>query len=194
MRERSDFAELLDALEPEQWNQPSLCDEWTVHDVVNHTVMYLGQSVRQLAINMVRNRWNINQLNARALRDHKKDPAELIELMRNCVEPSGAGALYGSRVALIECLIHQQDVRRPLGIPRVIAEDRLRVSLDYARISPVIGGARRTHGLRLVATDMEWSAGRGPEIRGRGEALLLAMTGRAAKVLDELEGEGRALR
>lgn len=36
---------------------------------------------------------------------------------------------------------------------------------------------------------MEWSHGEGPEVRGPGEAILLALTGRAV-VLDELEGEG----
>jgi uncharacterized protein (TIGR03083 family) len=96
-------------------------------------------------------------------------------------------------VALIECLIHQQDIRRPLGMPRIVATDRLRVSLDYARISPVIGGARRTRGIRLTATDRNWSAGRGPEVRGSGEALLLAMTGRAAHLTDELDGDGVAM-
>jgi hypothetical protein len=44
----------------------------------------------------------------------------------------------------------------------------------------------------LIATDVEWSAGRGLAVRGTGEALLLAMTGRATKISDELEGEGAA--
>ena len=60
--------------------------------------------------------------------------------MRAGVDPSGAGALYGCRVALIECLIHQQDIRRPLGLPRTVPPDALRASLTYARVSPLIGG------------------------------------------------------
>jgi hypothetical protein len=37
---------------------------------------------------------------------------------------------------------------------------------------------------------MDWSAGRGPDVRGPGEALLLAMTGRIDAVRDELSGAG----
>jgi uncharacterized protein (TIGR03083 family) len=157
-------------------------------------IAYLGQSRTGLFVNMTRRRWNVDQLNASALGDYADVPPDrLVELVRDGIKPSGAGALFGGRVALIECLIHQQDVRRPLGIPRIIGTDRLRVALDFARVSPVIGGARRTRGIRLIATDMNWSAGRGREVHGSGEALLLAMTGRAAHLVDELDGDGIAM-
>jgi hypothetical protein len=48
---------------------------------------------------------------------------------------------------------------------------------------------KRAHGLRLVATDVEWTWGDGPEVRGTGEALLVALTGRPA-ALDDLTGDG----
>lgn len=54
----------------------------------------------------------------------------------------------------------------------------------------VVGGRRRNgRGLRLVATDLDWSTGRGPEVRGTAEALLLAVAGRPV-VLPELSGAG----
>lgn len=192
--ERAEFVELLNGLTSKQWSAPSLCDGWSVQNVVAHTIAYLRQSRAGLLRNMIRSRCNIDRLNARGLDDYAgAAPEQLIELMREGIEPTGAGALYGGRVALIECLIHQQDVRRPLGKPRTIPEERLRVSLNYARISPVIAGARRTRGLRLVATDMTWSAGHGPEVRGPADALLMGMTGRAAAVSGELSGDGAAL-
>ncbi|MBF6061954.1 maleylpyruvate isomerase family mycothiol-dependent enzyme [Nocardia terpenica] len=192
--ERAEFADMLDRLTPQQWGTPSLCTGWTVRDVVAHTIAYLAQSRIGLLANMTRSRWDVNRLNATALRTYAETaPTHLVGLMRRHADPSGAGALYGGRVALIECLIHQQDIRRPLGMPRMIPEQRLRVSLSYARISPVIGGSRRTRGVRLVATDISWSTGRGPEVHGSAEALLLAMTGRAPAVADELEGDGVAL-
>jgi uncharacterized protein (TIGR03083 family) len=192
--ERAEFADLLDELTPEQWSMSSLCEGWTVRDVAAHTIAYLGQSRARLMMNMVRTRFDIDRLNAKGLRDNAGLAREqLIRLMRQGVRPSGAAALYGGRVALIECLIHQQDIRRPLGQLRTIPEERLRVSLNYARFSPVIAGARRTRGARLVATDMDWSAGHGLEVRGSGEALLLAMTGRAETVASELAGEGITL-
>jgi uncharacterized protein (TIGR03083 family) len=192
-QELQEFADLLDGLSAQQWTTPSLCAGWTAHDVAAHTIAYLGQRRMLLAHNMLRLRGDTDRLNAEHLESYAAlAPEQLAARMRSGVEPSGAGALYGCRVALIECLIHQQDIRRPLGLPRTIPEQRLRASLNYARISPIIGGARRTRGLRLQATDMNWSAGRGPEVRGPGEALLLAVTGRTAAVTDELSGDGAA--
>ncbi|WP_066898348.1 maleylpyruvate isomerase family mycothiol-dependent enzyme [Mycolicibacterium houstonense] len=192
-REREEFADLLDGLSPQQWHAPTLCVGWTVRDVAAHTLSYLGQSRLGLTAAMLAARGRVDRLNDRALRGGAgSGPDELRALMRAGVDPSGAGALYGCRVALIECLIHQQDIRRPLGLPRTVPPDALRASLTYARVSPVIGGAWHTRGLRLVATDLDWSAGRGPEIHGPGEALLLAMTGRVGAVAAELHGPGLA--
>ena len=190
-RERQEFADLLDGLAPHEWQAPTLCAGWNVRDVVAHTVAYLGQTRLQLAGAMLAARGQVDRINDRALQaDAGAGPDELPILMRAGADPSGAGALYGCRVALIECLIHQQDIRRPLGRSRTIPADALLASLAFARISPVIGGARRTRGLRLIADDLGWSAGRGPEIRGPGEAILLAMTGRVEAVADELQGPG----
>jgi len=193
-RERAEFADLLDTLTTDQWSAPSLCAGWTVREVAAHVVAYLDQTVIALSGNMIRYRCDIDRLNAAVARRYSEvEPAELVGRMRRGSDPVGAAALYGGRVALIECLIHQQDIRRPLGAHRVLDIPRVRVCLDYARVSPVIGGRRRTRGVRLVATDMAWAAGAGPEVRGTGEALLFAMTGRSAAVSDELSGDGVTL-
>lgn len=190
-QERQEFADLLDDLSPQQWQAPTLCSGWNVRDVVAHTIAYLGQTRMGLTAALLAARGQIDRLNESALRT-AAGPEELRGLMRAGVDPSGVGALYGCRVALIECLIHQQDVRRPLGVPRIIPAGTLRASLTFARVSPVIGGAWRTRGLRLIATDLDWSAGHGPVIHGPGEALLLAMTGRVGAIADELQGPGLA--
>ena len=48
---------------------------------------------------------------------------------------------------------------------------------------------RRSAGLRFVATDIDWSAGDGPEVRGPTMSLILGMVGRRA-ALDDLDGPG----
>jgi hypothetical protein len=60
-----------------------------------------------------------------------------------------------------------------------------------ALIAPDIGGYWRTRGLRLVATDLGFAAGLGPEVRGTAEALLMAIAGRRG-VVSELSGPGQA--
>lgn len=106
-REREQFADLLAGLTPQQWDAPSLCAGWTVREVAAHTLAYLGQTHTRLAINMLRAGGNTDRLNARGLPAYTALSAEqLVELMRRGGRPSGAGALYGGRVALIECLIH----------------------------------------------------------------------------------------
>ncbi|MBX7449508.1 maleylpyruvate isomerase family mycothiol-dependent enzyme [Mycolicibacterium sp. 3033] len=190
-REREGFAELLSDLTTEQWDTPSLCAGWSVRDVAAHTVGYLDQSLPDLVVNMVRARGDVDRLNARLLSRYSRlSVRQLVEEMRRGAEPRGAGGLYGGRVALIECVVHQQDISRSIGIEHKVPDEHARVALDYARISPVIGGARRTRGVRLVATDLNWSAGRGPEVRGPAEALLLVLTGRVEVVRDELGGPG----
>ena len=59
------------------------------------------------------------------------------------------------------------------------------------RFAPTIRGAWRVRGVQLVATDVDWAYGKGPEVRGPGEALLMAMAGRPA-ALDDLDGPGKA--
>jgi uncharacterized protein (TIGR03083 family) len=191
--ERLEFADLLDELTAEQWLARTLCDGWRVCDVVAHTIAYLGQTRFGLAAEMVRVRGDVDRLNERALDGFPRDdPKTLAATMRAGAEPAGAGALYGCRVALIECLIHQQDVRRSLGLTRLIPDRRLTAALQFAWWSPVIGGARQMRGVRAVASDVGWSAGRGEHVMGSGEALLLAMTGRVTAVLDDLTGPGVA--
>ncbi|GLP78629.1 maleylpyruvate isomerase family mycothiol-dependent enzyme [Mycobacterium antarcticum] len=189
--ERCDFADFLDELTADQWLAPTFCDGWRVCDVVAHTVSYLGQSRARLAVEMVRAGGSVDRLNAHALEGLSgDDPKSLIASMRSGVEPAGVGALYGCRVALIECMIHQQDIRRPLGLERRIPNPRLIAALRFAWWSPVIGGARRMRGIHLAAHDPDWSAGNGARVNGPAEALLLAMTGRVPAVIDDLAGPG----
>ena len=58
-------------------------------------------------------------------------------------------------IALLYVMVHQQDIRRPLGLPRGIPADRLRAALNFARVAPPIGTPWRLRGLRLIATDLD---------------------------------------
>jgi uncharacterized protein (TIGR03083 family) len=190
--ERADLLAFLADLTPQQWDTPSLCAGWRVRDVVAHMISYEGLPRRELARRLARGRFRLAWINAVGLAEMRDlGPGELLALLGQRLDPNGLTTGFGCRVALLDALIHQQDIRRPLGAPRTIPPDRLLPALSFARFAPPIGAFWRARGLRLVATDLGWAAGRGPEVRGPGEALLMAISGRRG-VVGELSGPGQA--
>lgn len=119
--------------------------------------------------------------------DHGSD--DLVRLLRSHLQPRGLTAAFGGGIGLTDCLIHHQDIRRPLGLPRTIPAERLVEALSFSLRAPVLPSKRNVAGVRVVATDIGWQHGDGPEIRGSGEAILLALAGWAPAVND-LEGPG----
>lgn len=190
--ERAELADLLDELSPEQWDAPTLCAGWRVRDVVAHVFSYEELGPRDLAARFAEGRFLLGRVNQVGVSENaERTRRELCELARRNLDPSGLTAAFGGNIALLDCTVHQQDIRRPLGIPRTIPADRVRAALNFARFAPPIRGAWRARGVRLAATDLDWTWGRGPEVRGAGEAVLMAMAGRPA-ALPDLEGPGVA--
>lgn len=189
MRERAEFADLVDSLSPEQWDAPSLCESWSVRDVVAHVISYEELGWPRTFLRLIRTGFSPDKANAIGVAEYSRSPAELVGIMRAYARPRGLTALRGGMIALVDGMIHQQDVRRPLGLPRDIPHDRLRTALRLALQAPPIGAAKRARGLTLVATDLDWTNGSGPEVRGTGESVLMAIAGRA-DAASELAGPG----
>jgi uncharacterized protein (TIGR03083 family) len=190
--ERVEFASFLEGLTPEQWARPTLCDKWRVREVAIHTVSYDELSTAGLVRRFLKGRLSTDRINAVGVADYAdRTPEQIVAMIRANVEPHGLTGGFGGRIALTDGMIHQQDIRRSLGMPRTIDPERLHTALDFARFAPTIRGAWRARGIRLRATDIDWAYGNGPEVRGSGEALLMAMAGRRA-ALDDLDGPGKA--
>lgn len=190
--ERADLAEFLATLSPQQWDAPTLCHRWRVRDVVAHTYSYEDLGFGRLAARMVKAGLNGDRANAVGVAEHAgKSGDELAARAREHIQPAGLTAMMGGRIALTDGMIHHQDIRRPLGLPRQIPADRLVAALQTARTAPAIRAAKRIRGLTLTATDMDWSTGSGPLVEGPGEALLMAIAGRRG-VTAELSGPGVA--
>ena len=189
--EREDLLDLLGTLAPEQWRAPSLCAGWSVHDVVAHVLSYEELGPRQLAARFARGSFRFGRVNAVGLREYAgRSPAELTDLLRRHLTPTGLTAGLGGAIALTDGLIHHQDIRRPLGLPRAVPAERVRPALRTALFAPTLLGVVRVRDVRLVATDLDWAFGRGPEVRGTAEALLMAVAGRRG-IAAELSGPGR---
>lgn len=189
--ERADLAGFLRTLTPEQWDAPSLCEKWRVRDVIAHLVSYEGLSVAGLGQRFVRGGLLPDRVNEHSVQEHQAStPASLLARVERYEQPEGLTAGFGGRIALTDGMIHQQDIRRPLGLPRQIPPDRLRVALPFAYTAPLVRGFWNCRGVTVVATDVDWCAGSGPEVHGPGEAVLMALGGRRG-VAQELSGPGK---
>ena len=189
--ERADLAAFLKSLSPEQWEAPTLCSRWRVRDVVAHLLSYDELGRGALMRRFAKGRFWLNRVNAVGVAEYnRRTPDELLAFLDAHLEPKGLPALFGGTVSLIDGTIHHQDIRRPLGMPRDIPQERLHAALQCALFAPAVRGAWRARGVRLVATDLDWSFGRGPEVHGRGEALLMTMAARRG-VVGELSGSGQ---
>jgi uncharacterized protein (TIGR03083 family) len=191
--ERNDLCDLLETLAPEQWDARSLCEEWRVRDVVAHLI--LGSSkikYGKVAVDFVKSRFNLHRmLAAAAIELGREPPEDLLKQLREHAASETRPPMTKAEDMLADTLIHAQDIRRPLHKPRAIPAERVITVLETMKNVTFLGSKKRIAGLQLVASDVEWSTGDGPEVIGTGEALLMAMCGRRS-VLDELSGEGVA--
>jgi uncharacterized protein (TIGR03083 family) len=189
--ERRAIADMLEPLTDEQWATPSLCDGWTVRHVAAHLNMAFRYSLPKIAIKMLKARGDFNKVaDAIAKQDAKLPTKDLIDgLRRNAdhkFKPPGAG--YDA--PLSDNIVHSLDIARPLGIERAIPAERMRVVLNTATTAQ----ARKFYGndvsgVTFSPTDLDWTFGSGPPVRGTAQNLLLVLAGRHTD-LGQLDGEG----
>lgn len=186
--ERDAFAVLVRGLTHQEWDLPSLCPAWTIREVVEHVAFHTHRSG-------LRETFGSTEKHTALVveREQAETSDGLIEWFTS---PTPATAAE-SKVNVCELVIHQQDVRRVLGATRNYPESTMSLCLDHCHGVLgnvfVVGRMRRlTRGLRLVASDMSWVGGNGPEVIGTGEALLMAIAGRSAALAD-LTGGGVAV-
>lgn len=194
--ERHDIVELLTDLSTEEWLAPSLCAGWRVRDVAAH--LLVDAPVRELGAvevltRMVRWRFDVHRANDWWVHHNADQPTHtLTSRMADSVTPGTVSRILGPSNQLRAAVIHHQDMRHPLGRPSVLPPDRLRAVL-VAVLTPAgsanLGSRQRAEGVRLQASDLDWSVGDGPEVTGPALSLLMALAGRPAALTD-LRGDG----
>jgi uncharacterized protein (TIGR03083 family) len=190
--ERHRFADLLDSLTPEQLAAPSLCGLWTVQEVAGHLLAAVAAPRSWLLPAMLRSGFRLHRANAElASRMAQRPAAEIAAgLRRHAVHPFKP-PIVGYLGPLTDLQVHRQDICRPLGLPVDLRPEPLRRSLDFLVGRRAVGFTAKgwPAGLRCEAVDLEWAWGSGPVLRGTGEALLMALTGRTVALAD-LDGDG----
>ena len=190
--ENAEFSTYLHSLPEADWERPSLCEGWRVRDVVGH-ILY-GNELRLWTLPLRLARFGFSSdRSGKAYSIARAQGRPITELLHDFDTRNpwaGTCRVFPPKLVLVDRLVHHQDIRRALDQPRTIPSDRLVATLDATpTLGSVFGAKKRTKGLRLEASDVDWSWGDGPIVSGPGEALLLAMLGRGVALAD-LTGPG----
>jgi uncharacterized protein (TIGR03083 family) len=190
--ERAALADDLAGLDDAQWAQPSLCGRWVVEEVVAHLTAAASVGPLRWFVSVLGARFDFNVHNDRRLTEHRgATPAETLERFRG-VLTSTTSPLGPTAAFLGEVIVHAQDIRRPLGLPRTPSVETVTpVAEFYARRDFAVRSRSAVKGLRLEATDGSFATGTGPLVSGTTLALTMAMAGRGA-YCDDLVGPGVA--
>jgi uncharacterized protein (TIGR03083 family) len=188
--ERTALAEDLSGLNAEQWRLSTLCGRWDVEHVVAHLTAAASLNQWRWVQSMVGARFRPDVHNQRRLAEHwGRTPAETLDRFRavasSTIAPSSHTPAY-----LGEILVHAQDIRQPLGLPRTPPVDALTpVAYFFARRDFTVASRTTVAGLQLRANDGPFATGTGPLVTGSTLALVMSMAGRSAYV-DQLDGPG----
>jgi uncharacterized protein (TIGR03083 family) len=191
--EREALVDTLQGLSPAQWTEPSLCTGWSIQLTAAHVLAGAEQTPFAFSTGLLTSGFRFNVMVDRdAKRLGSLAPDEIVERLRARTTttnhpPAPVAAMLG------EVVVHGEDIRRPLGVPEQVQTEAVVACLDmYKGANFPVGAKKRIAGLRLIASDAEWSQGAGPEVSGPALSLLMAMTGRTAG-LDGLSGGGVAV-
>jgi uncharacterized protein (TIGR03083 family) len=190
--ERAALAADLAELTEQRWTTQSLCDEFTVREVLAHLTAGASLTRVRWMAGVIRCRFDFDrQVAMRLAQQMGATPADTLARFRRVIAGTTKPPL--PTVAMLgETIVHGEDIRRPLGIKRDYPVTTLTTVADYYQGSdlPVLT-RKRVRGLRLTATDGPFTAGAGPQVSGTTLALIMGMAGRT-RYCDELDGDGVA--
>lgn len=192
---RRRLADFFDGLADEQLDTRSLCDAWTVREVLGHLVMPLAVGLGPLAWRTVRAGGSVDRASVAIATELAARPVnELTGLLRERADRRVPAPGVGPMGQMVDGCVHLRDCARPLDLPDDVTTDDWRAVLDWlpsrqASLGVVPRG--RLSGLALRTTDQDWTWGVGAEVSGPSEALAMALSGRVAALAD-LSGAGAA--
>lgn len=188
--QRRALCDQLDELSDEQWATPSLCAGWSVVDVLGHLVSLYDVPTWRFVVGTMGMSGFHRRVDGFARHYGRRGPQELLAMYRGMADLRKAPPVIGPIAPLSDAVVHALDMGRPLGLAPVHSADAARAALGaLSRGLAGFNSKKQVRGLRYEATDLEWSAGEGPVVRGPAAAVLLALAGRSAALAD-LEGDG----
>lgn len=182
-QQRLAIADLLDTLTPAEWETPSLCGGWTVRTVAAHVAgTPIAPPLLAMVPFMIRARGNYNRLVDILTKHFAAEPGfDPAALLREHAASRKLPKLTNYRNIVMDIIVHGQDIAIPLGRTLPVTPEAAAAGAGRAvEVGLPLWKRHRLDGLRLVATDIDWSFGDGAEIRGPMLSLLLLTTCRPA--------------
>ena len=191
--QRLGLARLLQGLSDAEWEQPSLCAGWRVRDVAAHVALAPQvPGLGSMLADAIRAHGSFHRLNHDVAVRHAARPTRaIVAELRMHADSRRLPVVTNYRNILFDVLVHAQDIAIPLGRDYPMPSEAARVGADRVwTMGWPFWARRRLRGVQLLATDIDWSAGAGVELRGPIGMLLLLLTGRTATAVPHLSGTG----
>ncbi|MHA2788541.1 maleylpyruvate isomerase family mycothiol-dependent enzyme [Corynebacterium sp. S7] len=192
--QRERVADMLDRLDASEWDQPSLCEGWTVRDVAAHLTLQ-QMSLPKVLWLALRTRGDLNNIIRKsAILKSTAATEEYAKAIRNMIGSTAHNFGVTPQETHMDIIVHGFDIAIPLGRtidvpPQEVRRAAQRVWSYQGKGLAEVFTQLGTSDLRFTATDVEWQVGSGPEVRGPVAAILLVLTGRTVW-LDQLSGPG----
>lgn len=155
--ERESLIDTLEELSPEQWATPSLCGEWTVHEVLGHLVVAASPPRGSVVLETLKVRGSFDRANDLLAREQaERPPPELLTTYRGLVTKRFKPPGFGPESTLAGILLHSLDIRIPLGLPtkRPVERYAPAIELYFTHREQRILGPRGRPIVHWVATDL----------------------------------------
>lgn len=190
------YLEVMAGFTATEWAAPSLCEDWTNHQLLAHLVVGYSAEPGAFVVEILRRRASFDAANTALACSlaAARQPHELLDDMdRLRTRPRGLGRAFPKQLLLGDHVTHELDMLYALGRAPDIAAGTL-IAVLKTQVSlpnPFVPAYRNSRGLRLVATDADWMHGGSddPVVRGPAAALVSALGNRAA-ALPQLTGAG----
>ncbi|MDA1257532.1 MAG: maleylpyruvate isomerase family mycothiol-dependent enzyme [Chloroflexi bacterium] len=200
--ERRALALLVETLTPEQWSQGSGSVEWTVGELVGHLLVGDSGTWRVgFTLARIRSTWAWIEKRQRQIAERGPDFAAAQLRSNGLSITARLPGRLGPRGNLAEMIIHVEDIRRPLGIPRPEPPMHAPALAALATVARWQFRKLKTAGTLAITTSdgpaftvrsgfplprvREGSDGADARIEGSTVELMLFLTGRPASVAVE---------
>lgn len=189
--ERRALRDVLQELTDDDWESPSVCTGWRIRDVAAHAIAAPQLRLRGMPAMAWRGRFNFDRMGL--IDGRRRGQAPITDIISQYEIYDGSRHRMPGTLPLPDILVHFQDVVRALDRTHDMPVDAAAEAADQTRkVAGMLGARKLVNSVRMQATDIEWTRGRGPTIAGPMQELLLVCSGRI-RVARDLNGDGLQL-